>query len=113
MITDTIKWMVKERLVYNVDTKQVELMRFLQLNQIDTYNFGMGNVDIVDQLRGSIVLTFEYAIESGGGLFSSGRLVYALRMHTYCMLRYAMRSVFPKQIITHIMNFEKRSVYFG
>ena len=29
MITDTIKWIVKERPVYNIDTKQVELMRFL------------------------------------------------------------------------------------
>ena len=28
--------------------KRVELMQFLQLNQIDTYNFGMWNVDIVD-----------------------------------------------------------------
>ena len=52
MITDTIKWIVKERPVYNVDTKRVELIQFLQLNQIDTYNFGMGNVDIADQLRG-------------------------------------------------------------
>ena len=52
MITDTIKWITKERPVYNVDMKQVELMQFLQLNQIDTYNFGMGNVDIADQLRG-------------------------------------------------------------
>ena len=52
MITDTIKWIVKERPVYNVDTKQVELMQFLQLNQIDAYNFGTENVDITDQLRG-------------------------------------------------------------
>ena len=29
MIMDTIKWIVKERPVYNIDTKQVELMRFL------------------------------------------------------------------------------------
>ena len=52
MVTDTIKWIVKERSVYNVDTKRVELMQFLWLNQIDTYNYGMGNVDIADQLRG-------------------------------------------------------------
>ena len=43
---------MKERLVYNVDAKWIELMRFLQFNQIDTYNFGMRNVDIADQLRG-------------------------------------------------------------
>ena len=40
MITDVIKWIMKERPVYNADTKRVEMMRFLPLNQIDAYNYG-------------------------------------------------------------------------
>ena len=51
MISNKVKWIVKERLVYNVETKRKELIQFLQLNQIDTYNYGMGSVDIADQLR--------------------------------------------------------------
>ena len=37
--------------MYNVETKGKEIMRFLQLNQIDMYNYCMGSVDIADQLR--------------------------------------------------------------
>eukprot|EP00536_Pseudo-nitzschia_multiseries_P000427 jgi/Psemu1/970/gm1.970_g len=33
-------------------TDKKEKMKFLQLNQLDTYNNGMGNADISDQLRG-------------------------------------------------------------
>ena len=51
MISNKVKWIVKERLVYNPQTKCKEIMRFLRLNQIDTYNYGMGSVDIADQLR--------------------------------------------------------------
>ena len=48
MISNKVKWIVKERLVYNVETKRKELMQFLWLNQIATYNYGMGSVDIAD-----------------------------------------------------------------
>ena len=38
--------------VYNVDTNEVESMKFLRLNQINKYNNEMGSVDVADQLRG-------------------------------------------------------------
>ena len=37
--------------MYNVEINRKKIMRFLQLNHIDTYNYGMGSVDIADQLR--------------------------------------------------------------
>eukprot|EP00536_Pseudo-nitzschia_multiseries_P014798 jgi/Psemu1/40172/gm1.40172_g len=52
MVTSVIKWVEKEKVVYNVETDKKEKMKFLQLNQLDTYNNGMGGVDIADQLRG-------------------------------------------------------------
>ena len=48
IISKKVQWIVKERLVYNTQTKRKEIMRFLRLNQIDTYNYGMGCVDISD-----------------------------------------------------------------
>ena len=48
-----IKWVEKTKNVYNVDTGGVEVMRFLRLNQIDSYSNKMGEVDIADQLRGT------------------------------------------------------------
>ena len=50
---ESIKWIVKERLTFNVDTGKTEIMRFLRLNQNDFYNFSMGSVDVSDQLRTS------------------------------------------------------------
>ena len=52
MVSDSIKWVPKERKVFNVDTNCVEKLVFLRLNQIDSYNNGMGDVDLADQLRG-------------------------------------------------------------
>ena len=52
MISNSIKWVVKEKKVFNVDTNQVEKLEFLRLNQINDYNNGMGDVDLADQLRG-------------------------------------------------------------
>ena len=53
MTCKELKWDRQEKLVYNVDTGQVELINFLRLNTIDLYNEEMGNVDVADQLRGS------------------------------------------------------------
>ena len=50
MISNKVKWIVNERLVFNVETKK-EIMKFLRLNEIDTYNYDIGSVDIADQLR--------------------------------------------------------------
>ena len=44
--------------VYNVDTGLVEEMVFLRLNEIDSYNNNMGDVDLADQLRGSYRIDF-------------------------------------------------------
>ena len=43
--------MKKTKDVYNVLTQRKEKMEFLRLNQIDEYNYGMGGVDVADQLR--------------------------------------------------------------
>jgi preprotein translocase subunit SecY len=52
MISEQVKWMVKENDAYNKERKRMEpLWFFLRLNQIDTYNYGMGSVDVANQLR--------------------------------------------------------------
>ena len=43
----------KRKLVNNVDTGLMEVLRFLIMNNIDAYNNDMGNVDLADQLRGT------------------------------------------------------------
>jgi hypothetical protein len=50
-VCEKVKWMVKERQVFNVDTRRLETMRFLRLEQNDFYNNSMGDVDVSDQLR--------------------------------------------------------------
>jgi hypothetical protein len=50
---ESIKWIVKERQTFNVDTGKTEGMRFLRLNQSDFYNFSMGSVNVSNQLRNS------------------------------------------------------------
>ena len=52
MICESIKWVLKERNVYNVDSGMMEKLYFLRMNHIDCYNHTMGNVDVADQLRG-------------------------------------------------------------
>ena len=52
MVSQSIEWIVKEKSVFNVDTNEVETLKFLRLNQINKYNLEMGGVDIADQLRG-------------------------------------------------------------
>ena len=51
LVTPKAEWIVKEKAVFNVDTGKTEKMQFLYLNQIYTYNYGMGDIDIADQLR--------------------------------------------------------------
>ena len=43
-------WKVKEKLVNNIDTGLMEVLRFLRIKNIDAYNNEMGNVDLADQL---------------------------------------------------------------
>ena len=52
MVSESIQWLYKEKIVYNNETGKVEALKFLRLNQIDKYNNGMGDFDVVDQLRG-------------------------------------------------------------
>ena len=52
MVSGSIQWVEKEKMVYNVDIGKVEDLKFLSLNQIDNYNNGMGDVDVANQLRG-------------------------------------------------------------
>ena len=51
MSCSSIRWIIKSRLVYCVDTQTTELIEFLRLNINDDYNEDMGHVDISDQLR--------------------------------------------------------------
>ena len=51
MVCTEVKWVSKMRQVYNVDTRMLETMRFLRLNNIDNYNVSMGHVDLSDQIR--------------------------------------------------------------
>ena len=50
MVSESMKWIMKERAVYNVDTGMMVMMSFLRMNHIDNYNHTMGNVDLTDQL---------------------------------------------------------------
>ena len=50
MVCTEVKWVLKLRQVYNVDTGMIETMNFLRMNNIDHYNFSMGHVDLSDQL---------------------------------------------------------------
>lgn len=53
MITEQIQWIEKETKVFNCDTDQLEMMKFLRMGFIDVYNHTMGDVDLADQLRGN------------------------------------------------------------
>ena len=46
-----IKWVQCEKKVYCVETEQVETMMLLWLSINNEYNYGMGGVDIADQLQ--------------------------------------------------------------
>ena len=51
MVCNKIEFLVKDKPVFNFKTNKTETMRFLQLNQINKYNYDTGNVDISDQLQ--------------------------------------------------------------
>ena len=48
-----IKWVEKERKVYNKEAQKLVRMKFLRPKIVDDYNNGMNKVDQADQLRGS------------------------------------------------------------
>ena len=51
MVFQKLKWIVKEKPVFNLDTGRVESLRFLIMNTINGYNNTMVHVDISDQIR--------------------------------------------------------------
>ena len=53
MSAENIKWVEKKREVYDRSIGRMTTMKFLRLNVNDEYNYGMGGVDIADQIRGS------------------------------------------------------------
>ena len=69
MVCESIKWNVKEKIVYNVDTGVKEPMKFLRLSYIETYNNEMGNVDIANQYQILIDLIIGCGRGNGGGPF--------------------------------------------
>ena len=50
MCNDSIKLIKKEQKVYNKEECKSQNIEFLRLNVNDEYNFGMGHVDVLDQL---------------------------------------------------------------
>ena len=52
MVSESIQWVEKEKMVYKVDTGKVEALKLLRLNQIDKYKNEMGDVDVADKIRG-------------------------------------------------------------
>ena len=52
MTCEEIKWITKVRSIYDKVKNKMVKVPFLCLNINDDYNFGMGGVDIADQLRG-------------------------------------------------------------
>ena len=51
MSCGSIKWILKTRDVYCVDTQKFETIQFLRLNINDDYNAGMGHMVVSNQLR--------------------------------------------------------------
>ena len=45
MVCQQLKWIVKEKPVFNVETGIVESLRFLRMNTINDYNNNMDHVD--------------------------------------------------------------------
>ena len=52
VVYESVEWVKVEKNVYNVETDETEVMKFLRLNQIHKYNHEIVGVDIADQLRG-------------------------------------------------------------
>ena len=53
MVSGEVKWAEVNKDVYNVDSGEVEQLKFLRLGHINRYNKETGSVDLADQLRGS------------------------------------------------------------
>ena len=53
MLSGEVKWVEVNKDVYNVDSGEVEKLKFLRLGHINKYNKETGSVDLADQLRGS------------------------------------------------------------
>ena len=51
MCCESIKWIVKTRKIYDKTVGTMTKMNFLCLNINNQYNYGMGDVDLADQLR--------------------------------------------------------------
>jgi hypothetical protein len=52
MISESIRWMEKERGIFDPTKEEMVGMKFLRLNINDEYNMDMGHVNVADQLRG-------------------------------------------------------------
>ena len=53
MAAENIYWEENKREVFDRSTGKMKSMKFYRLNVNNDYNFGMGGVDIADQIRGS------------------------------------------------------------
>ena len=58
MVSPELKWIVREKACFNVETGEVENLYFLRMNHIHNYNSTMGDVYVSDQLRGTYRIDF-------------------------------------------------------
>ena len=65
---DNIKWEKKKREVWHKGLQRIVNLPFYRLNIIDTYNYGMNNVDEADQSRNSYRWDTFMRKKNGGGL---------------------------------------------
>ena len=107
MISKNIQWVEKATKVYNVDTNEVEELKFLRMGFIDQYNNTMGDVDLADQLRGSY--RFDMWVRNRKWWWSIffGDLECWLRTLIFVIVKYAMNIIFQRNIVEVIWNFEK------
>ena len=48
MVSESILWVEKDKMVHCVNTGKVEDLKLLRLNQINNYKNGIGDVDVSD-----------------------------------------------------------------
>jgi Transposase IS4 len=74
MASESIKWILKERAVYDPKREKNVPLKFLRLNINNDYNLDMGHVDLADQLRGNYRMDHWQRQFNGGGPFGYGDL---------------------------------------
>ena len=51
MVSEDLKWVIKEKEFFNIETGKVKILIFLCMNYINKYNNEMGGAGIADNIR--------------------------------------------------------------